>query len=516
MANKRLSMRNIEEVLRLYFHLGRSRREIAKSMGVSPTTVADYVQRATAANLSWPLPADLSASSLEALLFPPTPASSVKRPEPDWGHIQNELRRPGVTLNLLWSEYKDSHPDGLQYSAFCDNYRRWLRKLTPTMRQHHQPGEKLFVDYSGKRPVVVDPQTGKVATAELFVAVMGASNYTYAEATWSQGMADWIGAHERALKYFNALPLVVVPDNLKSAVIKADFYAPTLNSAYRDWASHHGITIIPTRTAKPRDKAKVEAGVLLVQRWILAALRDQRFFSLRDLNEAIHGLLTKLNNRRFKKMEGSRASVFESQERPVMRPLTDIPYEFCTWKNCRVNLDYHVEVLGHYYSVPFELVRETVDARITEMMVELYFKGQRVASHPRSTGNSRFSTQQEHMPANHRAAAGWQPEISLQQARRIGPHTASVLEVLIGQRQHMMQAFKSCTGVLNLARKYGPQRLEKACEYALLRIPKISRASLVSILDNGMERQLAHDYAAQKRESLPSEHTNVRGPAYYH
>ena len=339
-------MRKIEEVLRLHFARGRSNREISEVIRVSPTTVGDYLRRARAAGIIWPLPDGMTESTLEALLFPPHPSPRMKRPEPDWAIIHRELGRKGVTLELLWQEFREQHPDGFQYSAFCQHYRAFAHALPVTLRKSHTPGEELFVDYSGQTIGIIDPRTGEIKQAQIFVAVLGVSSYTFVEATWTQGLADWTGSHVRCLEFMGGVPAAIVPDNLKSGVTKPCFYDPDINPSYQDFARHYDVTISPARVRKPRDKAKVEAGVLLAQRWILARLRHMQFFSLAEANQAITPLLTQLNQRQFKKMPGSRHSVFETMDFPALKPLPIDRYEFAEWKKATVGIDYHIEVDG--------------------------------------------------------------------------------------------------------------------------------------------------------------------------
>jgi transposase len=357
MANNRLSMRKITEILRLHHECGRTQREISRAIGASPTTVADYLRRAKAAAIGYPLPDGMDEPALELRLFPPQASSSILRPEPDWIFMHREMRKKSVTLELLWQEYKGAHPDGYQYSWFCERYRQWAGKLSVTMRQTHTPGEKLFVDYAGQTLPVIDGLTGEIRHAQLFVAVLGASNYTYAEATWTQQLSDWIGSHVRTFEFIGGVTEILVPDNLKSGVKHPSYYDPELNPAYRDLAAHYGVTVLPARSRKPRDKAKVENGVLVVERWILARLRNQHFFSLEEANRAISALLANLNQRPFKKLPGCRHSAFAELDRPALKALPADRYQFAEWKIARVGIDYHVEIAGHYYSTPYRFAR---------------------------------------------------------------------------------------------------------------------------------------------------------------
>ena len=513
MAKERLSMRKIVEVLRLKHECRLKHRRIALSVGVSRSTVCDYLNRAQAAGLSWPLPESMTEAQVERLLFPPTPAIAPGlRPQPDWAVVHQELRRKGMTLMLLWQEYKAAHPDGLRYSWFCQSYRLWSGKLDLVMRQEHRAGEKLFVDYAGQTVAVTERATGEIAQAQIFVAVLGASNYTYAEATLTQALADWIASHVRAFEFLGGVPEVVVPDNLKSAVTRACRYDPDLNPTYREFARHYQVAIVPARVARPRDKAKVEAGVLLVERWILARLRHRQFFSLAELNAAIRELLTELNQRAFKKLPGSRASQFAAIDRPALRALPAIAYQYAEWRNARVHIDYHVEVAKHYYSAPYALIGRELNVRLTEHTVELFQRGERVASHVRLHGQTRYSTQTEHMPASHREFAQWTPDRLIRWAQSIGLTTAALIARILDARRHPQQGFRAALGILRLSKHYGEARLEAACTRALA-IGATNYRSVESILKNRLDM---NPLPEQSSATLPLFHDNIRGPDYYH
>lgn len=512
MANCRLSMRKITEALRLHHESNRSRREIARAIGASPTTVGQYLRRAREAGIGYPLPADLDEAALESRLFPPAVPADVVRPEPDWTQVHRELRKKSVTLDLLWQEYKADHPDGYRYSWFCEHYRQWAGKLSVSLRQTHTPGEKLFVDYAGQTIPIIDGATGEIRQAQLFVAVLGASNYTYAEATWTQKLPDWIGSHVRTFEFLGGVPEILVPDNLKSGVRHASFYDPDLNPTYRDLAAHYGVAVLPARPKKPKDKAKVEGGVLVVERWILARLRNQRFFSLAEANRAVAELLEALNRRAFKKLPGCRHSAFIEMDRPALHPLPQQRYEYAEWKTARVGIDYHVEVAGHYYSVPYRLARQQVEVRMTATTVEAFHRGQRFAAHVRSPLKGRHTTLDAHMPPAHQAIAGWNDRRLLDWAQRIGRHTRATVQVMLGARKHPQQSYRACLGVLRLAKSFGDDRLEAACERAL-NLNAASYRSIHSILKNGLDRQRQ---ASATQASLPLEHANVRGPEYFH
>jgi len=402
-------MRKIKEVLRLKYDCGLSAREIARSCQVSRSTVADYIMKAQATGLSWPEASTLTDTRIEERLFPQPVPSSVKRPEPDYEYIYNELRRYrkfNLTLIQVWLEYKEENPDGYQYSRFCDGYRRWKGKLDYYMRQEHRYGEKAFIDYSDGLSIV-DPLSGELTLTQLFLAVWGASNYTYAEATLSQTLPEWIGSHRRALEYFRCVPRVLVPDNLKSAVSKACKYEPELNPTYADMAEHYGCAVVPARPRKPRDKAKVEAGVLIAQRWILAVLRKRTFYSLAELNTAIRECLERLNTRPMRRLKKSRRELFESMERPGALPLPAHPYEYAEWLKARVGFNYHVELEEHSYSVPFQLLHEKLDIRLTATTIEAFRKGERVAAHARSYVKGGYTTLKEHMARPGRLPRSW-------------------------------------------------------------------------------------------------------------
>ncbi|SNY89887.1 Transposase [Cohaesibacter sp. ES.047] len=508
---KRLPMRKIREALRLRAE-GLSGRRVAQSLSIGRATISDYFRRADLAGLAWPLPVDLSDSDLELLLYPSQPgASSRAVPQPDWAHMHAELRRKGVTLALLWQEYREVHPDGYGYSQYCARYSAWEGKLSPVMRQRHPAGERLFVDYAGQTVDVICPQTGEVRTAQIFVATLGASNYTYVEASWTQSLPDWISSHVRAFDFFGGVPAMIVSDNLKSAVIKACFHDPAINRTYGDMAAHYDTAVVPARPHKPKDKAKVETAVQLAERWVLARLRNQTFFGLDELNAAIRPLQDQLNAKVTRHLGTSRRALFESLDKPAMKPVPREPYVYAEWKQCRAGIDYHIDVDRHYYSVPYQLIKQRLWVRVAARTIEVFHKGQRVASHVRISGNRQHSTQKEHMPSNHRHRADWTPESIRRQAVRIGPNVDTYVEVVMRRRKHPEQAYRSCMGVLKLARSFGNARLDAACERAL-EINSYTYQSLHSILKNGLDRQ---------RRETPTDgpaitHPNIRGADYFH
>jgi len=511
MPARRLSVRKIKEVLRLKWEVGVSDAAVSRSCHVARSTVADCIHRAQVAGLSWPLPDDMNEARLEALLYPPSAPSSLQRPMPDWATVHQEMKGKSVTLCLLWQEYKAQHPDGFQYSRFSELYRTWRGKLTVSMRQTHKAGEKMFVDYAGPTIPIVDRTTGAEHPAQVFVAVLGASSYTYAEATWTQGLPDWIGSHVRSFEFFGGVPEIVVPDNLKSGVTKPCRYDPDINPSYADLARHYGVAIIPARVRKPKDKAKAEGGVLLVERWIMAALRNRTFFSLTEANAAIRELLTKLNDRPFKKLPGCRRSQFEELDKPALKPLPDMAYEYAEWKLARVGIDYHVDVGGHYYSVPYQLIKQQLDVRITHGAVECFHKGKRVAAHVRSDRRG-HTTIHAHMPKAHQSYAQWTPERIIRWSRSIGEQTAVVANIIISRRHHPQQGFRACLGLMSMGKKYSNERLEAACNRAIV-TNCISYKSIKSILKTGLDRQPLLEM--QTTQQTPG-HSNIRGPQYFH
>ncbi len=485
---------------------------MAQSLSVGRATISEYFRRADVEGLSWPLPDDLSDVDLEQRLFPYSPGEARGSvPQPDWAYVHAELRRKGVTLSLLWEEYRGVYPDGYGYSRYCELYTRWEGKLSPVMRQRHPAGERLFVDYAGHTVDVVCPKTGEVRTAQIFVATLGASSYTYVEASWTQSLPDWISSHVRAFEFFGGVPAQLVPDNLKAGVTKACFYDPAINRTYGDMANHYDTAIIPARPHKPKDKAKVEGAVLLAERWILARLRNQRFFGLDEVNAAVRPLLEQLNGKVSRHLSASRQELFERLDRPALKPLPVASYVYAEWKQCRAGLDYHVDIGRHYYSVPHQLLKQKLWARITARTVEVYFKGQRVASHVKTSGNHQHSTLQDHMPAHHRFREDWTPERIRKQAAHLGPNVEIFVDVVMRKRRHPEQGYRSCLGVIKLAKAFGHDRLDAACERAL-EINAHSYTSLHSILKNGLDRKPR----TRATDEPAITHPNIRGADYFH
>jgi transposase len=503
-------MRRTREILRLKLEARLSNRQVGRATGVSCSTVSDTMTRFRASGMSWPLPDTMSDSTLERSLYRPCGEVATDEHEPDWEYVHREMRRKHVTLMLLWTEHKENHPDGYQYSWYCERYRAWAARLDPVMRQEHKAGEKLFVDWAGDTMSVVDPDTGEVRAAYVFLAVLGASSYTYAEACFSQDTDAWLSAHSRAFTFLGGVPEILVPDNLKTGVKTPDRYEPEIARGMADLAAHYGVAVIPARVRKPRDKAKVEAGVLHAYRHIFAPMRNRVFFSLSDLNEAIAERVTLINERPFKKLSGSRATVFADLDLPALSPLPAEPYVHRTRKSARVHIDYHVELAGHFYSVPHHLVREEVEIVFTDAIVEVFFDGQRVASHVRSLLRGRATTDAAHMPASHREQASWTPERIDAWASRTGPATEALVAAIMSSRRHPELGFRSCLGILRLSKTHGEERLEAACARALEHGAR-SYKSVKSIL----ERRLEAVPLSQEPPAPMAAHDNVRGPTYY-
>ena len=505
-------MHRTREILRQKWRLGRSHREVARTLSVSVGMVSATLGRAEAAGIaSWEAVEALGESEFERRLYGPGRAATRPRPDPVW--IHNERQRKGVTLELLHLEYLEQHPDGYRYTQFCEYYRRWCKRQRLSMRQVHRAGEKLFIDYAGHKPKLVDPATGEVREVELFVAVLGASSYTYAEASESQRVADFLASHTRALAFLGGVPELVVPDQLKSGVTRACRYEPGVQRSYDEWSRHYGTTILPARPRKPRDKAKAEVAVQVVERWILARLRHETFFSLRELNQRIAELLEELNDRPMRAYGQSRRERFLQIDQPALRPLPATAYELAEWKQAKVNLDYHIELERHFYSVPHALVHARVELRYTGETVEVLHKGQRVALHRRDPMPGAYTTVPAHMPKAHQKHLRWTPTRLIAWGRSVGPETEALVAAILADRPHPEQGYRSCLGILRLAKQYGPQRLEAACQRAVA-VRARSYRHVQSILKHGLDRfALAEEQEPQR--GLPL-HENVRGRDYYH
>jgi transposase len=514
MATERLSMRKTREILRQKWALERSHRDIAQSLGMSPGAIGTTVSRANIAKLDWAQVEELDDQQLETKLYGVSAARCRNRPLPPPEYIHGELHKTGVTLQLLHIEYLEQNPEGYKYTQFCEHYRRWLKKRGLTMRQIHRAGEKTFVDYSGKKPEIIDARTGEATQVEMYVAALGASNYTYAEATMSQKSQDWIASHVRAFEYFGGVTEVVVPDQLKAGVTRPCRYEPGIQRTYEEMAGHYGTAIAPARPGKSRDKAKVEGAVLVAQRWILARIRNQTFFSLAELNERIAELLEELNARMMKIYGKSRRQLFEELDRPALKPLPERRFAYGEWKvDVGVNIDYHIQLDFHYYSAPFQLVGERVDVRFNALLVEIFFKGRRVASHVRSSQRGGFTTDPAHRPKSHREHAQWTPSRLVHWGSTIGTNTEALIAAILEERPHPEQGYRSCLGILRLGKRYGGERLERASQRALAAKAR-SYKHVEAILKNGLDR-LPLITEQPKQRQLPLVHENVRGAEYY-
>lgn len=502
-------MRKIREVLRLRLEAGLSIRQISSSTKTSVGAIQKLLARADALNLNWPLPEDLDDGRLAAMFYPGAdPTTSTRYQVPDWATVHQELKRKGMTKQLLWEEYTAQYPNRCySYSQYCDRYRHWLKQQKRSMRQTHKAGEKCFVDYCGPTVPIINPQTGEIHTAQVFVAVLGASNYTYAEATWSQGLRDWLSSHMRTFEYFGGIPEMVVPDNLRSGVSKACRYDPELNPSYQQLAEHYQVAILPARPYKPKDKSKAEVGVQIVERWILARLRHHTFFTLAEANQCIRSLLEELNSRPFRQLPGNRQTAFETLDRPVLRPLPKQPYEYVEIRRCRVNIDYHIAFDQHHYSVPHQYVGEQVEVQASDYLIQVYFRQRQVASHPRRHRPG-TTTEAGHMPTRHRKQQQWTPGRLKTWAQDIGPDTLAWVSARLAAREHPEQAYRVCLGLLNLTREYPSQRVNAGCRIAnregLNRLKHI-KAILQSNRDK-LPEQLSLN------AELPQHHENIRGP----
>lgn len=519
MPTERIAMRRVREILRLRLDAGLSSQEAAGRMGVARSTLREMQHRFDRSGLPWPLPLDMTDTDLEARLYGEmgSKRGHRRRPEPDWAELNRELKRKHVTLQILWDEYIEANPDGYRYSRFCDLYRGWEARLPVTMRQTHLGGDKLFVDYAGDTvPVIIDRRTGETRAAHLFVAVMGGSSLSFAHASWTEKLPDWIDAHVRAFAYFGGAARLIVPDNPKVAVIKACFYDPQVNRTYGEMAAHYDTALLPARPRRPRDKAKVEAAVRIVERWLLGTLRHRRFYSLAEVNAAIAELLTRLNDQRVLRYVGrTRRQLFEEIDAPKLRPLPVEPYALAEWRLRKVGLDYHVDFDGHFYSVPYRHARASVEVRATLRTIEVFLKGERVAAHMRGSGDGKHTTLAEHMPSSHRRYADWTIDRILREARAIGPSVDLLCQMILEHRPHPEQGFRACLGIVRLVKPFGPVRLEAACLRAL-QVGARTYGSVRSILDNRLDGQPVHRPRDAQDASLTLTHPNIRGSRYYH
>ena len=513
MPTEKLSMRKIKEVLRLH-HENVSNREIARRLRIGSGSVSRYLTRAKAAKLVWPLTDEWSEDKIYSVLFPTINTSSSHQ-IPDFGKIHKELKRKGVTLMLLWYEYQSQNPGGYSYSRYCALYQEFIGKLNPSMRLTHRAGEKLFVDYSGLTVPWVDKTTGVVQHAQIFVAVLGASNYTFIEATSDQSLLSWVSSHVHAFEFFDGVTVCLVPDNLRSGVTKSHRYDPDVNRTFQELADHYGVAVVPARVRTPKDKSKVEVGVQGIQRWILAPLRDVTFFSVHDINEAIRPLLQAYNERDFYELEGTRFSQYLEVDKPALKPLPARPYVYAEWKKVRSGIDYHLAVDKHYYSVPYRYLKESIDVRLTHTTIECFHKGNRIAIHQRSYKPG-HSTMHEHMPRAHQDYAEWTPERMHAWANSIGPNTGKLIRALTEMHKIPEQSYRSCLGILRMGKIYGNERLENAAIRAL-HIGAIRYKNIESILKSGLDQQPLPKLAGEPMPAEPIRlHDNIRGSKYFH
>jgi transposase len=513
-------MRKIREVLRLHSDLGCTHRQIASACHMSPSTVGAYIERAAEAGLTWAEAESLTEAQVEGRLFTYVGRSEPKaRAAIDFDWLHSELPRTGVTLQLLWSEYqlaaKEAQLAPYQYSQFCELYASWRNQRRLSMRQTHRPGEKLFIDYSGKKPCFIDADTGEVHEVELFVAVLGASNYTFAEVTLSQTIPDFTASTVRAFEYFGAAPTILVPDQLRSAVARPDRYDPDINQTFHELAQHYGVVILPAPPRKPKGKAKVDAGVLIAQRWILARLRHRRFFSLAELNNAIATLVEELNERHFQKLPGNRRQAFETLDLPAMKALPPLRFEVAERKTTRANIDYHIEFDGRYYSVPYQLRQQLIDVRATASIVECRHRGVRVTSHHRSYARKGTAvTLSEHRPRSHEDYGNWPPERMLGWGAKFGPHVEEVVRRTLDSYPHPEMGYRPVLGILRCAEKHGAVRMEAACHRALAAAGRSvpHRRHIDAILKRGLDRSVPSSPPVTPRSAT---HEFVRGASYF-
>lgn len=509
-----ISMCNLKDILRLKYGCNLKHRQIASSLSISSGSVSNYATRAAQLGItSWPLSDKWDDKTLSQAFFK-TKVQPKKKAIPDWSVMHQELKHKTMTLLLLWDEYIDRHPEGFySYNHFCRLYKAWHKTQKLSMRQNHKAGEKLFVDYCGPKMSIVDPDTGEIRTAEIFVAVMGASNYTYAEATWSQELENWLMSHARCFEFLGGVPEMVIPDNLRSGVSRACRYEPDLNPSYQQLGAYYNMVIIPARPYKPKDKAKAEVAVQIVERWIMAVLRHETFYSLRQLNQRISELLKDLNQRAMKKLPGSRLSQFEELDKPVLKPLPSKQYIYTYVKPVKVHIDYHVEIEKHYYSVPYALVGYKLEAHATGEQVILYHQGKQVAIHSRSRRLGGHTTLDIHMPVAHQKQQQWSPMRFEKWARNIGTSTEKLVIRLLSSKKHPEQSYRVCLGLLSLAKKYSPERLEAACHRALtMGVTRLK--SIRSILSKGLDSQPIPETQPDLLADI--EHENIRGNHYYH
>jgi len=508
-------MRKIRDVLHYRLDKNFSNRKTSSITGISHTSVAEYVKRFSDAGLSWPLPGDISDISLGEILFPKMP---FKKPLPkeaiDFEYVHNELKKAGATLSMLYLEWIEQLPDGseLSYSQFCRRFRAYQKSLKISMRKTEVYGETAYVDYSGQTIDINLSTSGEVKTAQIFIGVLGGSNYTFCEATWSQRSQDWIGSHVRMFSYFGGVPRVIVPDNLKAAVTKADRFSPVINESYSALCRYYGTIVFPARARKPKDKPRAEAAVFLVQRWILFALRKRQFFSLEEANKAILVLLDKLNQKPFQKLAGSRYERWQEHEISALQPLPTIPYEFAEWGKARAGIDYHVQIQGHHYSIPYQLRGKEFEYRMTDTILDLIYRGKSVALHKRSYVLDQSTTSDLHRHPAHSAVQRWSVNETLEWAAEVGPNTVEILRNQLAKSNLYQIGYRTTQAMKSLAKLHGNSRLEEACTYAknntISSVPDIQK-----ILAQQLDRLFASDESVTSTHEI--EHENIRGAKYY-
>ena len=514
MPTKRLSMRQLREILRLRLHADLSMRQIRDSLRLSLGAVQKVVSKADELGLDWNAIEELDEQQLASAIYPESDTRASSQLElPDWREIYRELKGKGVTKHLLWEEYTQQYPNrSYSYPQYCFLYKGWLKKQKRSMRQIHKAGDKLFVDYAGQTVPIVNGDTGEVRFAQIFVAVLGASNYTFCEATWSQSLPDWLGSHARAIEFIGGVPKLIVPDNLKSGVTKACRYDPDLNPSYQQLGAHYGTAIMPARPRKPQDKAKAEVGVQIIERWVLARLRHHTFFSLGELNRCIRALLIDVNNKPFKQLKGSRQQWFESLDKPALMPLPKHPYQYTDIKTVKLNVDYHIQYDQHLYSVPHQLVGEKLELHAKDQLIEIYFHNKRVTSHARKYYPG-MTTDPAHMPVKHEKHHQWTPGRLMNWAKDLGDEVLLWVQALLKQKQHEEQAYRVCLGLLNLSRTYPAKRINNACaianQHKLYRLKQIK-----SILQSNQDQLLPE--SKEQLSLLPQSHENIRGPENFH
>lgn len=503
-------MRKISEIFRQRFELKRSYRDVASSLNISTSTVSDYLSRARSAGLTWPLPEEITEQELYDKLFLPVKPTKANRPLPDWEAMHNELRKKGMTLQLLWREYRDQHATGLGYSQFCNHYQLYIKSINPIMRQKHKAGEKIFVDYAGMTMLWLDPISGEIYEAQIFVGCLGASQFIFAKAYASQKLPDWIDAHIHMFEYFGGVSEIIVPDNLKSGVSKAHWYDPDININYQHLSEHYGIAIVPARVGEAKDKAKVENAVGIVERQILAALRHMTFTNIGEINEAINQRLIVLNNQSFQKMKTSRRELFENIDKPALKPLPAERYQYAEWKKAKIHIDYHFIFDDHYYSVPYQYIHHAVELRATTNTIECFYQQKRIAAHVRSFKKYGFTTLQKHMPKAHQEHAKYSLKYIKNSAKKIGDSTCYFIDHMMASRSFPQQAYRACYGLLRLGNRFGEKRLEKACAKALI-IGATRYQQVELILKNKLEEVPIHE----SNNNQLSAHNNIRGANYY-